>query len=159
MEKIMEIDLNNREDLTEKYNNKNASKNLISYIIDEAIFIGKDDSISVIINNNCDLDGDCIEILKDGLKLEYNRTLKRKCLNNVRQIIYLIIGILFLFLSTIIKDDFIFKEIFIIIGWVPIWEVMEIELFTDIKEKRKRKIIKKLLNSNYIINEKRIDDK
>lgn len=149
MEKIIEIDLNNRENLTEKYNNKIVSKKLVDYILEEAIFVSKNDLIKIIINNNCDIEEDCIELIKDGLKVEYNRTLKIKHLNNVRQVIYLIIGIIFLFLSTIIKDDFIFKEVFIIIGWVPIWEVMEIELFTDIKERRKRRVIRKLLDSEF----------
>lgn len=152
MEKIVEIDLNNKEDLTEKYNNKIVSKNLITYLLEEAMFIDKDESIKVIINNNCDISEDFIELIKDGLKIEYNRTLKRKHFNNIRQFIYLIIGVIFLFFSTMFHDDFIFKEVFIIIGWVPIWEVMEIELLTDIKEKRKRRIIKKLLDSNFIIN-------
>ena len=50
----------------------------------------------------------------------------------------------------IIKGDFIFKEVFLIVGWVPIWEVIEIEFFTELKEKGKRRILRKILESNFV---------
>ena len=47
---------------------------------------------------------------------------------------------------------FIFKEIILIGGWVLIWEMIELEIFSDVKEKRKRIILKKILNSEFIEN-------
>lgn len=60
----------------------------------------------------------------------------------------MLLGILLLFLSTVIRGMFIFEEVFLIIGWVPIWEAVDIELFSDVKEKKKRNALKKLLESN-----------
>ena len=152
MKKIIEIDLCNKEDLTEKYNSKMVSGNLINYILEQSLFINKNDTVKIIINNKCNIKEDCIKIIKDGLKLEYQKKLKNRKLTNIKQFILILIGILFLFISTIIKEDFIFHEVFLIIGWVPIWEVIDIELFHDVKERRKRKVIKKLLDSDFEIN-------
>lgn len=126
MEKVIEVNLYDKNDLTEKYNKKIASKDLIDYIIKEAMFVGKNDTIKVIINNECNLKNGYLEIIKDGLELEYHNSLKRYHLNDVKQLTLLLVGILFLFISTIIKNNFIFKEVFLIVGWVPIWEVIEI---------------------------------
>ena len=67
------------------------------------------------------------------------------------QLIYLIIGILSLVLSSLIKEN-IFKELILISGWVLIWSMIEIEIFSDTELKRKRKILKQLLNSEIIEN-------
>lgn len=151
MEKIIEIDLKNKEDLTEKYNEKLVSKNLVDYMIEQARFIDKKDKVKVVINNQCGLSKDCLEVIKDGLKLEYQKNLNNSKLGNIKQFFLMLIGILFLFLSTVIHEDLIFKEVFLIIGWVPIWEVIDMELFSDIKEKRKRFILKKILEGNFEI--------
>lgn len=50
MTKNIEIDLFDKDALTEKYNKKNVSKDLINYIVDEAIFIDKNDTVEIIFN-------------------------------------------------------------------------------------------------------------
>lgn len=149
MKKIIEIDLYNEETLYEKYNKNIVSKELISYVIEQAMFISKYDTISVLVHNKCNVDKKYLNMIKEGLELEYKKKLRNHFINNIKQVILLLIGILFLFISTIIKDGFIFKEVFLIIGWVPIWEVIEIEMFTDVEERRTRKILKKLLESEF----------
>lgn len=146
MEKIIEIDLLEKEDFIEKYNNRKISKSLIEYMMDEAMFIGKKDTIKIEIHNDCNLEIDIVKMIKDGLEIEYQKNIKNRKLNNIKQFILLLIGIIFLCLSTLMKEGFIFQEVFLIIGWVPIWEAIEIELFTDVKEKRKRQVLKKLLD-------------
>lgn len=150
MEKILRIDVSNKEDFYEKYNQKTVSKNLINYIIEDAMFISNNDQIKVVINDKCNLEKDCLRLIKGGLEIEYKKNLNNRHINNIKQFFLLLTGILFLFLSTTIKGN-IFKEVFLIIGWVPIWEVIDIELFTDIKERRKRKVLKKLLESSFEI--------
>ena len=59
-------------------------------------------------------------------------------------------GIFFLTLSTLVDSESIWYELMIIGGWVPIWEMIEVELFPDVEERRKRKVIKKLLKSEII---------
>ena len=67
-------------------------------------------------------------------------------------------GVMFIFLSTKIDDSTIWKEVLVILGWVPIWEMMEVELFPDAAERKRRKAIKKLLKCE-IIERTMIDEK
>ena len=55
-------------------------------------------------------------------------------------------------LSRIINNESIWKEILLITGWVPIWELVDIALFSNTTSKGKRKIIKKLYESEIIEN-------
>ena len=151
MEKIIQIDLYDEETLYERYNRNMVSRKLIDYIIEQAMFIGEYDTVKVLINNECKIDKNYIEMIKDGLRIEYKKKLRNRYYNNIKQLVLLLIGTLFLFMTVIIKDNFVFREVVLIIGWVPIWAAIEIELFTDAVERRKRKIIKKLLKSDFEI--------
>ena len=148
MEKTIFIDLDNIKDLIGTYNKRILKKELVNYLIEECFFVDKNERLKIIVNNDSNLSkNEVLNIIKNGLENEYQKSLKRRNFDNIRQIILIVLGMIFLFLSTNINYS-IFKEVFLIIGWVPIWEAINIELFTDIKEKRKRKILKKILQSN-----------
>ena len=152
MKKVVEIDLNSKEDLLEKYNNKRISKDLIEYLISETNFINKKDNVVIQINNNIKTDIDIAKYLINGLKDEYESNIKSHLKNNIIQIILFFLGIFFLFLSTQINDNDIWKEILLIGGWVPIWEMIDLELFDDFRGNKRKRIIQKLLDSEIIIN-------
>lgn len=135
------VNIKRESDLYEKYND-NLSKDLINYLIEEARV--KDD-VKIIINTNLNIKK--IDVLiKEGIINAYNNSKRvEKYLDN-KQIIFLIIGVVFLIISTFIKYDII-NEIIIIAGWVAIWEVVDIALNIDSKQKVNRKIIKKLIDS------------
>ena len=142
MEKIIEIDLHDKYDLVEKYNENKISNELIKYIIKEAIPIRKNEKIKIVINVKCNnINRDCKEFLKEGLIEEYNKSIQEHKITDI---------IIFLFLSSNINNEVIWKEILLITGWVPIWEVIDLELFSSTKGKGKIKIINKLLNSEII---------
>ena len=149
MEKVIKIDLYNKKYFFEKYNESAVSRNLINYLVEQAIYIDKNDTIKVIVNDRCEFGEDCLKIIKDGLELEYQKNLKNCKLTNIKQVTLMFLGVLILFLSTIIQGMFVFDEVFLIIGWVPIWEAVDIELFSDVKEKKKRKILKKILEGKF----------
>lgn len=149
MEKVIEIDLTCNDDLYEKYNRKIVSNDLVNYIITSAYNTKKKDKIKIIINNSIGISS--VSLIKEGLKKEYEKSYLIYYKNNIVQIIYLLIGIIALFVSSIM-DGNIFKEIILIGGWVLIWEMIELEIFSDVKEKRKRIILKKILNSEFIEN-------
>lgn len=66
MEKIIEIDLHDKYDLVEKYNENKISNELIKYIIKEAIPIRKNEKIKIVINVKCNnINRDCKEFLKE----------------------------------------------------------------------------------------------
>ena len=152
MKKVIEIDLNSKEDLLEKYNNKRISKDLIEYLINETYFINKKDNIVIQINNNIKTDIDIVKYLTNGLKDEYESNIKIHLKNDIIQIILFFLGIFFLFLSTQIHSSDIWKEILLIGGWVPIWEMIDLELFDDFRGNKRKRIIQKLLDSEIIIN-------
>lgn len=154
MERIIELDILEQDDLLEKYNRKKLSRKLVNYIIGSIPYIGKNDTIKLVINSRID-NIECIPVIVEGLKHEYEKSMKRHFYNNIIQIIYLIVGIIMIFLSTIIEGT-ILKEIFLIGGWVFIWEFIEIEIFTDTKGLSKRRLLKKILNSQMI--ENKIED-
>lgn len=155
MEKIIKMDLSDKKDLLDKYNSDKVSGELIKYIINYYKFISKKDKIKIIINKKCDMEQNCTELITEALKEEYIKSLKIKKLNNIKQIWLFIIGALFIFLSTIVTKAEIWREILLIVGWVPIWEMVDLELFTDTEEKRKRKVLEKLLQSEIIENEQK----
>lgn len=150
MEKVIEIDLFNKDDLYEKYNKKNVSRDLIDYLVKTAMFFDKKDKIKIVFNASLNENVDYITLLKNTIKEEYNYSLRKHHYNNIMQVIYLFVGILILFLSNILDNSVIFKELLVIGGWVLIWEMIELEIFTDLEEQRKRKILKRLLNSEII---------
>lgn len=150
MEQVIEIDLTNKNNLIDKYNEKKVSHGLIEYIIKQVENANLYDEIKIVINKKCHIEEDCIKLIKDGLHEEYNRSLKKRDDNNIKQIIFFVLGVLFIYLSTLIKNGDVWKEIILITGWVPIWKMIEVEILPDVVGRRKRKLIKKILNSEFI---------
>lgn len=150
MEHIIEIDLHNKHNLIDKYNEKKVSHGLIEYIIKQVEETNLYNDAKIVINKKCHIEEDSIKLIKEGLKEEYNRSLKKRDDNNIKQLIFLGLGILFIYLSTLIKNGDVWKEIILITGWVPIWKMIEVEILPDVAGRRKRKIIKKILRSEFI---------
>jgi len=150
MSQEIRIDINNKYDLIEKYNNRKINDELIGYIIEEASYIKGFEDIKIVVNKKCYIKRDSTKLIREGLKVEYNKSLEENNRNNKKQLIFLILGITFIFLSTLIGEDIIWKEVLLISGWVPIWEMIEVALFADASGRKKRRIIRKLLNSEII---------
>ena len=149
MQKI-EIDIIDKKDLLEKFNTKKVSKDLINYLIDTTSDIKKEDKVTIIINNYLG-DENLIRLIKEGLKAEYEKCLKKHFVTDLRQFLYFILGIIAIFVSTLFETE-VLHEIILIGGWVLIWEMVELEIFTDRDNYKKRKILKKLLESEFIEN-------
>jgi len=149
MEKIVKIDLNKKEDIFEKFNNDIVDNELIDYIIDSAIYVNKNDSIKLVINNYIGFSYK--ELIITSLKKEYERRLFVYIRSNTRKVIYLIIGILFLVVSSLIEKT-ILKEFFLIGAWFLIWEMMELVIFSYTKGRKRRNIINKIVNGNIVEN-------
>lgn len=152
MERIIEVDLIDKYDLVEKYNEKIVSKALINYIIDEAMYISKKDTIKIQVSKKFPSAKSCKNLIIDGLKREYDESLELHHRIDLKQYFFLVWGVLALFLSTLIGEDSMWKELLLIASWVPIWEMIDLEIFSDHDESKKRKVLKKLLNSEIIEN-------
>ena len=48
------------------------------------------------------------------------------------------------------KNDIVWREIILITGWVPIWKMIEVEILPDVAARRKRRVINKILRSEFI---------
>ena len=151
MEKNIEIYLVDKYDFIQKYNKKKISTDVIDYIIDQAILIGKKENIKIIINKKFEIEQDCSQMIKEGLEEEYNKSLKNHHVRDVKQVGFFILGIIFIFLSTLIEKQMLLKELLLITGWVPIWEMVKIELISDMEGRKRRVIIKKILESEIIV--------
>lgn len=151
MEKILEIDLDKKEDLFECYNKKKVSKELIQYMIDSMPRLKKGDTLKVVINNNIKGNIKCAELIKQALDDSVVKNEFRFHNNNVKQFSFLIMGIIALGLSSIIKFD-VLKEVVIVGAWVLLWDAVEMEIVDDIVNRKKKKILVKLLSSEFIEN-------
>ena len=138
------IDISSIDDVYEKYNKNEISKELINYIIEKCY---NEKNIKIIINNKLDIN--IKPLIYKGLENEYNRIYLKYKKNNKIQTIYLILGIIILGISSIISENVI-SEVILVTGWVFIWSVVELEIFTDTTGRKKRKIIKKILKSEII---------
>lgn len=156
--KVISVDLDRKFDFLRKYSDNKVSLDLIEYLIDRIDKIRPRQKIAIRLNKRCELDVNAIPLIKEGLKEEYKKSLRNRDENNLKQLWLFSMGAFILFLSTKIPANLFWKEVLVIIGWVPIWEMIEVELFPDAKERRRRKAIKRLLKCDIVertvVNEK-----
>ena len=144
--KSIVVNIRRERDLYQKYNNE-VSSELIKYLIDEAKV--KDD-IEIIVNTKLDINN-IEKLIKKGLQYSYEDTKLIDKFYDSKQIKFFIVGMLFLIFSTIMKPELI-KELILIIGWIAVWQVLDIAIKIDSKQKFNRKIINKLINCKIKVN-------
>ena len=149
MENIIKIDIKNEDELLEKYDDSLVNHHIIEYILKKSFFFNKEDDIKIVINKKCNTDVYIREKIIEGLQLEYSLKTKQHYRNNLIQFVLLLIGITFLFFSTFLEQGLLWKEVMVIGGWVPIWELVRIELFDESKIRKTKKILKKLIKSEF----------
>lgn len=150
MKKVININLKSESDLVDKYNDTHVSRDLIDYILEQTKYINKKDEIEFVINK--DFETDATGLIKTGIRNEYLIATKQSRFDNIKQITFLILGLICLILYTLFGDIEVFGEIILIGGWILMGESIEIQLFSDPVIKRNKMILKKMLNSNFIEN-------
>ena len=155
--KVIKVDLDRKFDLLRTYNDNKVDVDLIEYLIDQIGLFKDTEKVKIVLNKRCELDVNVIKFIKEGLKEEHKKSLNVRDQNNLKQLWLLLMGVVFIFLSTKIEDS-LWKEVLVILGWVPIWEMMEVELFPDAAERKRRKAIKRLLKCE-IVERTMIDEK
>ena len=150
MKKVININLKSESDLIEKYNETHISRDLIDYILEQTKYINKKDEIEFVINK--EFEKDATGLIKTGIRNEYLIAMKHSRFDNIKQITFLILGLICLILYTLFDNVEIFGEIILIGGWILMGEAIEIQLFSDPVIKRNKMILKKMLNSNFIEN-------
>jgi len=146
--KSIVVNIRRERDLYEKYSNE-VSSELIKYLVNEAKV--KDD-VEVIVNTKLDIKN-IDTLIKEGLEDSIKDIKKIDRFYDSKQVILFIVGMIFLIFSTLTKPEII-KELILIVGWVAVWEVMDIAINIDSKQKYNKKIIKKLINCKITVNNK-----
>lgn len=147
MKKSLKIDILNEGDLIGKYNVDKVETELINYLIDSSMILEKKEIKEIIINNHTNIEAQ--GLIKEGLRDIYLKTFKQHRLIDKKQLLYIVIGIIAIAVSSIITHD-ILKEISLIGGWVFVWSAIELEITSDFKVFRERKIIERLLQCEII---------
>lgn len=152
MKKTIHINLKSESDLIDKYNQNIVSMDLIEYILEQTHYINKKDELNVVIDK--EFDTDTIGLIKTGLRNEELKIIKQNRYDNIRQIIFLLLGIICLTAYVFLDNIEVLSEILLIGGWILIGEAIEIQLFSDSQANRNKMIIKKILKSDFIENKK-----
>jgi len=148
------IELKNLEIALNEYNKDIISENLDNYLIyslNNQKLINK----NIIINIKGIYNKEEQEHLKNVLINYYqNKTSFFNKIDSVDNIIRFILGIVGAIIILISHEfNFLLSELFLIAGWVIIWEIVYDLLFNEIKRKRKKKVYSKLSSSIITFNE------
>lgn len=151
MEKILRLDLNSKDDLFEKYNGEKVSSELIQYMVDSVPRMKRNDTLKVVINNKIKGNLRCSELIKKALDEACVKSDFRFHNTNMKQISFLLLGVLALIIASFVSGD-VLKEIIIIGAWVLLWDAVEMEIVDDINNRKKKRLLKKILSSEFVEN-------
>lgn len=156
---MINIHIENKDDYTCPYNNKKLNSELLSYILDENKGIPFYHTIEININSPHKFSkhekDDFVTILRSNLGQDIKEYYLEMKLTYIRAIILFFIGILFILFSSFFSNHQLISEIFLIIGWVGIWESCYIFLFERIHTRVQIKQLKKLVNAKVLFYEKK----
>jgi len=150
VERIINVDILDKHDLVEKYNQNIVSKDLVNYLLEQVKFVDKNDNFKIIISQKFDFECDIVNMINKSMNDLYILNLKKSYINNIKQVIFLVLGIICLVLYGVVNNPII-SEIILIGGWVLIWEMVDLFLFSDTQLKRDKIVLKKLLKANFEI--------
>ena len=141
---MINIDINNLEELENDYNKKHINKDLEEYIMECAKLMPRKEKIELKINSNLNSieQENAINLIHGYYKEKFKQYHLIDKYDDYFRIILLLLGILLI----IISEQFtsLISELFLIAGWVVVWEIVYDILFTSIKRKRDLKLYKKL---------------
>lgn len=127
------------------------------YIFNKALIykLTKKKGLKIRINSDFEISEIEKEKLIDMIRSYYGHLIKTELIylniNNLKSAVLFLVGI-FVLLITYFFNNFVIHEIFIIVGWLAIWEAIYSFLFANGKHKRKEKLLKKLTKCYIEIN-------
>ena len=141
---MINIDINKLEELENKFNGKHINKDLDEYIMECAKLIPS--KRKIILNINSKLNKNEKEMVSNLIHQYYEEKLKQYHIidkyDDYLRIILLLLGIICILLSETFID--LLSELFLIAGWVVVWEVIYDLIFTGFKRKKIKGIYQKL---------------
>lgn len=155
MKKIIEIDLDNKLEYLNKYDDNIINDELHNYII--SVFDNLKDDILLMIRFNYKIEerelSKVESVFKKSFSIELDNIQQKLKKQNIRDTILLILGFLFLGIYCYLDDFnfFLVAEFFLVISWVTLWEFTESLLFDRNLLLVNKKKYKKLINSEFKI--------
>lgn len=138
----IEIELRNETDALNTFNKNRISESLDNYLMTLLEYKPFKEKIKLAIysDNNASIE----KVIHNYYKEKYIFYKKIDNSDNYIRLVLLLIAIILIFISTQLLA--IFSEIFLIAGWVIVWEVVYDIIFRSAKRKRKKNIYKALAN-------------
>lgn len=154
MNNIIEIELNNKKDYKNKYNDNRISEELKNYILNETKTIELKDRITIEIDTKFEFleieQRDLIKMIKLSYKDDLDELIIYERKLNYQSLILLGIGAIILLFYYLSNNLFFVSEFILIIGWLFIWEAADIFLFIRRKNILKQIKRKQLIKSNIL---------
>ncbi|MBQ3021626.1 MAG: hypothetical protein IJD92_05345 [Bacilli bacterium] len=151
---IIEIELNNKKDYKNKFNNNRISEELDRYILNETKSVKLKDRITIEIQPKFELTEDEERDLIKMIRLSYKDDLDElkiyEKLLIQQSIKILILGLIILLVYYLSNNLFFISEFILIIGWLLIWEAADIILFSRTENKIKQTRRKQLIHCNIV---------
>lgn len=145
------IDTDNIEDLINTYNNSLLNSNFDDYLLHQLKFVNKD---KIIVHFNKTFKKSDQELITNTIHNYYLDKYKKHSFidkfDDYVHMILLILGIIFILISE--KLISFLSELFLIAGWVVVWEIIYDLLFNSIKKKKLKNSYKKLANCEITFN-------
>ena len=143
----IEINITDENELLNIYNKNIISETLDNYLITslEHRSLKEDITINITGTKNEFIKS----IITNYYKEKYLYLKKIDSLDNYIRLVLFLIGVLSIFISKQFTN--IVSEVFLIAGWVIIWEIIYDVLFSEIKRKRKARIYKTLAKAKIIL--------
>ena len=146
----IDITLKSFDDSVSKFNDESLNEELGNYILRECSGLSFREKIVIRIKTQFEITKeqkqDLVGMIRENFGLEISEKLDHVKYENIKKLLLMIAGIIFVLLSEIIPLDhiFIIEEVLLIIGWVAIWEAIDSLIFVDIKRKFDIKRLKQL---------------
>ena len=151
MKKIIEIDLDNKFEYINDYDDTRINDLLLQYVLNSITDDNNDILLRVKFNYDIDRKGleNVEEVFKKSFSVEYNKLQLEIKKQNIRDFFLLVLGFLFLIIYCFLDDFnvFLIAEFFMVISWVAFWEFAESLLFVRRKLIGNRKKIKNLIDA------------
>lgn len=158
MKNTIEININNYEDVIEKFDIDKLSNDLANFIYNQYMALSLRKGVEINVKTTCNLnekqEEELVNMIHKHFGLEVQKSIITFKYKIKYKVLLFLIGVLLIAFSNLnfISELSTIHELFLITGWVAVWELIYDGLFVDYKEKIKRKRYKKLskVKVNYI---------
>lgn len=146
----IEIDIKSKEDMFNKFNEDLISEDLGNFIFKQSKKISLTSKVTIEIYDKVGLTKEERGRLIDAIREYFGLMVKEKLIyidfNNVRKIFLFVIGVVLILLSNALTKvfSFLIPELFLIAGWVAIWETVYSIFFSDNQNRVEIKKLKEL---------------